>query len=59
MCAYLLLANIVQALLRGCGLLTALRQAMTYLLVNARRAIVGREQTTGRLRAGLVLVGGA
>jgi hypothetical protein len=59
MCAHLLLAAIVEALLRGRGLLTALQQAMQYLLANARRSDVGRERTTGRLRAGLVLVGGA
>ena len=59
MCAHLLLAAIVEAPLRGRGLLTALRRAMPYLLANARRSDVGRERTTGRLRAGLVLVGGA
>jgi len=59
MCAHLLLAPLVQALLRGRRLLAVLRQIVAYLLANARRANVPREQKAGRLRAGLLLFGAA
>ena len=59
MCAHLLLTGLVHALLRGRGLLSALRRTMQYLLANARRANVPREQRIGRLRSGLALVGAA
>lgn len=57
--AHLLPTTIIQALMRGRGLLTALQQALQYSLATARRSDVGRERTTTRLRTGLVLVGGA
>ena len=38
MCAHHILADLVTALLRGAGLLRALRRGLTYLLANARRA---------------------
>ena len=42
MCAHLLLADLVRALLRGRGLLRALQHTMRYLLATARRADVLR-----------------
>jgi hypothetical protein len=59
MCAHLLLGPLVQALLRGRRLLAALRHIVKYLLANARRSNVPREQQLGRLRAGLLLFGAA
>jgi hypothetical protein len=59
MCAHLLLTDLVSALLRGRGLQKAWQHAMEFLLANAGRANVPREQRIGRLRSGLVLVGGA
>jgi hypothetical protein len=58
MCAHHMLTDLVSALLRGVGLLAALRRGLAYLLANARRANVPREYRTGRLRAGLATVGG-
>jgi len=43
MCAHHILAELVRALLRGVGLLVALRRGLAYLLANARRANVPRE----------------
>jgi hypothetical protein len=57
MCAHHILKDLVSALLRGVGLLMALRRGLAYLLANARRAIVPREYRTGRLPAGLATVG--
>ena len=59
MCAHHILSDLVRALLRGVGLLVALRRGLAYLLANARRANVPREYRTGRLRPGLVSVGAA
>jgi len=59
MCAHLLLTDLVAASLHGRGLRQAWRHAMEYLLANAGRANVPREHRIGRLRTGLVLVGGA
>ena len=59
MCAHLLLTDLVSALVKGRGLRQAWQHAMAYLLANAGRANVPREQRIGRLRSGLVLVGGA
>jgi hypothetical protein len=51
-----ILEALVAALLRGSGLLRALRGGLTYLLANARRANPNRDRQWGRLRAGLALV---
>ena len=59
MCAHLLLTDLVSALVRGRGLPKAWQHAMAYLLANAGRSNAPREQRIGRLRSGLVLVGGA
>ena len=59
MCAHLLLTDLVSALVRGRGLPKAWQHAMEYLLANAGRSNLPREQRIGRLRPGLVLVGGA
>ena len=58
MCAHHILTELVRALLRGVGLLVALRRGLAYLLANARRANVPREYRIGRLRPGLATVGG-
>jgi IS4 transposase len=52
-----ILTDLVSALLRGVGLLVALRRGLACLLANARRANVPREYRTGRLRAALATVG--
>ena len=59
MCAHLLLTDLVSALVKGCGLRKAWQHAMEYLLANAGRSNLPREQRIGRFRSGLVLVGGA
>lgn len=59
MCAHLLLTDLVSALVSGRGLRQAWRHAMEYLLPNAGRSNVSRERRIGRLRPGVVLVGGA
>jgi hypothetical protein len=56
MCAHHILDDLVTALLVGVGLLGHLRRGLTYLLANARRANVPRDQRTGRLRTGLTIV---
>ncbi|MDA1095191.1 MAG: IS4 family transposase [Acidobacteria bacterium] len=56
MCAHHILEALVTAVLAGVGLLAALRRGLGYLLRNARRSNVDRDQRTGRLRAGLGLV---
>lgn len=58
MCAHHILQELVRALLRGVGLLVVLRRGLTYLLTNVRCANVAPEHRTGRLRAGLAVVGG-
>jgi hypothetical protein len=59
MCAHLLLTDLVAALLKGRGLRQAWQHAMAYLLANAGRSNVPREQRIGRLGSGVVLVGSA
>jgi hypothetical protein len=59
MCAHHILVELVSALLRGVGLLVALRRGLAYLLANARRANAPREHRIGRLRPGLATVGAA
>ena len=59
MCAHLLLTDFVAALVRGRGLRTGVQKAMGYLLANARRSERAAADNNGRLRARLVLVGGA
>jgi len=59
MCAHLLLTDLVAALVKGRGLRKAWQHAREYLLANAGRSNVPRDQQIGRLRSGLVLVGGA
>jgi hypothetical protein len=49
--------DLVTGLLLDTGLLGALRHGLAYLLGNARRANVPRDRQTGRLRAGLAIVG--
>jgi hypothetical protein len=56
MCAHPILEALVAALLVGFGLLNALRDGLTYLLANARRANPNRDRHWGRLRAGLTLM---
>jgi hypothetical protein len=56
MCAHHIFTAMVTALLRGTGLLTALRRGLAFLLANARRANVPRERQIGRLRVGLATV---
>jgi hypothetical protein len=56
MCAHHILHALVAALLAGAGLLSALRRGLAYLLANAPRANIAREQRIGRLRSGLVIV---
>ncbi len=56
MCAHHVLHALVAALLAGAGLLAALRRGLAYLVENAPRANIAREQRIGRLRAGLVIV---
>jgi len=56
--AHLLLTDLVAALVKGRGLRKVWQHAMEYLLVNAGRSNVPRDQRIGRLRSGLVLVGG-
>jgi hypothetical protein len=57
MCARHVLGELVEALLVGVGLLTALRCGLAYLLDNARRANPKRDRKIGRQRAGLRVVG--
>ena len=57
MCAHHILTALITAVRRRTGLLAALRQALGYLLANARRANPRRERRSGHLRAGLVVVG--
>lgn len=59
MCVRHVLDELAAALLIGIGLLAALRRGLAYLLANARRAHPDRDRRTGRLRAGLALVGAA
>jgi len=58
-CAHLPLTDLVSALVKGRGLRKVRQHAMEYLLANAGRSNVPREQRIGRLRSGLVPVGGA
>jgi hypothetical protein len=58
MCVRHVLDELIASLLTGSGVLEALRRGLTYLLANARRAHPDRDRRTGRLRAGLVVVGG-
>jgi hypothetical protein len=57
MCARHIIDQICQALLAYLGLAAALREGLSYLLANARRANPVRDRKIGRLRAGLHLVG--
>lgn len=57
MCAGHILDELFRALLDGVGLVEPLRRGLAFLLANARRAHPDRDRRTGRLRAGLVVVG--
>lgn len=57
MCARHIIDQICQALLACLGLAAALRHGVEYLLANAPRANPRRDRKTGRLRAGLRVVG--
>jgi hypothetical protein len=57
MCVAHVLHELVAALLHRTGFLEPFRRALDYLRANARRSNPDRDRRTGRLRAGLVLVG--
>ncbi len=58
MCARHILGSLFAALLRGARrLVSPLEDALRFLLANARRAHPKRDRDTGRLRAGLAVVG--
>jgi Transposase DDE domain len=57
MCAHYVVVDLLDAIRRGTGLRDALGRALAFLVANARRADPDRDRRTGRLRAGLVLVG--
>lgn len=58
MCAGHILEALVVALVTGMSIAAAFREGMTFLLANARRSNPARDRKTGRLRAGLLVVGG-
>ena len=57
MCAGHIIDDIVMALLACVSIASAFRDGMAFLLANARRANPKRDRKTGRLRAGLNVVG--
>jgi len=59
MCAGHIIDSIVMALVAGLSIATVFRAGMAFLLGNARRSNPTRDRKTGRLRAGLVVVGGS
>lgn len=58
MCAGHIIDEIVMALLACLSMVLAFRDGMNFLLANARRSNPARDRKTGRLRRGLVVVGG-
>jgi hypothetical protein len=58
MCAGPIIAEIVTALLACLSIASAFRDGMAFLLANARRSNPARDRKTGRLRSGLIVVGG-
>jgi len=57
MCAGHIIDAIVIALIAGLSIATAFREGIAFLLGNARRSNPARDRKTGRLRAGLLVVG--
>jgi hypothetical protein len=57
MCAGHIIDDIVMALLAFASIALAFRDGMAFLLANARRSNPARDRKSGRLRAGLVVVG--
>lgn len=57
MCAGHIIDAIVMALVAGLSIATAFRDGIAFLLGNARRSNPARDRKTGRLRAGLLVVG--
>lgn len=58
MCSGHIIAELVAALLACVSIACAFREGMAFLLANARRSNPKRDRATGRLRSGLVVVGG-
>ncbi len=58
MCAEHIIDELVVALLACVSIALAFRDGMAFLLANARRSNPKRDRTTGRQRAGLIIVGG-
>ncbi len=58
MCSGHIIDELAAALLACVSIAAAFRDGMAFLLANARRSNPGRDRTTGRLRAGLITVGG-
>ena len=57
MCVGHIIDDIVLSLLASTGIATVFRAGMAFLLANARRSNPRRDRKSGRLRAGLVVVG--
>jgi hypothetical protein len=57
MCVGPIIDAIVMALVAGLSIATAFREGIAFLLGNARRSNPVRDRKTGRLRAGLLVVG--
>ena len=58
MCSGHIIDEIFMALLACASIARAFRDGITFLLANARRSNPARDRKTGRLRAGLIVVGG-
>lgn len=58
MCAGHIIDALVMALVARISIATAFREGISFLLGNARRSNPARDRKTGRLRAGLLVVGG-
>lgn len=53
-----LIDELANALLQSVSVAVVFREGMTYLLANARRSNSMRDRKTGRLRTGLLTIGG-
>lgn len=58
MCSSHIIDELASTLLACASIATVFRAGMTYLLANARRSNPARDRKTGRLRTGLLTVGG-
>ena len=58
MCSGHIVDELAVALLACVSIASAFREGMAFLLANARRSNLARDRKTGRLRAGLITVGG-